>query len=175
MSKPCHAAPVALLLLCLLARAREGSCTPRLLVGGRGRHPLFIRTAYRLGLRVSGRPWVSTPTAATRLPEEDREPQAIAPPAPGPPGNPQVWTWGVGVSAAGLVVVWWLLSHQGGGDQADASLLWERLSPPGYSFWGSLLSGTVAGIARGLSRIVTFPLDTVKTRYPRHRQTTQNP
>lgn len=38
------------------------------------------------------------------------------------------------------------------------------LVPPTYSFQKSLLSGAAAGISRGLSRIVTFPLDTIKTR-----------
>ncbi|GAB5031376.1 s-adenosylmethionine mitochondrial carrier protein [Nannochloropsis oceanica] len=38
------------------------------------------------------------------------------------------------------------------------------LVPPTYSFEKSLLSGAAAGISRGLSRIVTFPLDTIKTR-----------
>ncbi len=38
------------------------------------------------------------------------------------------------------------------------------LVPPTYSFEKSLLSGAAAGISRGLSRILTFPLDTIKTR-----------
>jgi hypothetical protein len=40
-----------------------------------------------------------------------------------------------------------------------------KLIPPGYNFYESLLSGGFAGISRGLSRIITFPLDTVKTRW----------
>lgn len=38
------------------------------------------------------------------------------------------------------------------------------LLPPSYSFQKSLLAGAAAGVSRGLSRIVTFPLDTIKTR-----------
>lgn len=40
----------------------------------------------------------------------------------------------------------------------------SRLVPPGYHFYQSLLSGAFAGISRGISRLATFPLDTVKTR-----------
>lgn len=40
----------------------------------------------------------------------------------------------------------------------------SKLALPGFNFGHSLLAGASAGISRGLSRIVTFPLDTVKTR-----------
>lgn len=50
----------------------------------------------------------------------------------------------------------------GGG--GGGALLLRALAPAGYSFKKSLLAGAGAGMSRGLSRILTFPLDTIKTR-----------
>lgn len=58
-------------------------------------------------------------------------------------------------AAEGGVASWDQWSHE----------LAVKLTPPGYNFYESLLSGGFAGISRGLSRIITFPLDTVKTRW----------
>lgn len=50
------------------------------------------------------------------------------------------------------------------GGSGGGALLLPALAPAGYNFKKSLLAGAGAGISRGLSRILTFPLDTIKTR-----------
>lgn len=64
---------------------------------------------------------------------------------------------GLVVAVTGLLMV-----LDVGVGQGVPHLHWEV--PPGYEFKASLVGGFSAGMSRALSRIITFPLDTIKTR-----------